>query len=55
MNCTAGPAAPQPSRSGGREAVAWALTCLGVCALNTLAERRALPPGSRTLLRRPPE
>jgi len=41
MNCLDGVSAPRPPRSGGREVVAWALSCLTVCALNALVERRA--------------
>ena len=52
MNCSAGVSAPRPPRSGGHEAVAWALSCLTVCALNALVERRAQ---FGTLLRRPHE
>jgi hypothetical protein len=53
MNCTAGVSAPRPPRSGGREVVAWALSCLTVCVLNALAERRTRPAQFDTLLRRP--
>ena len=53
MNCSAGATAPQQPRSGGREVVAWALSCLTLCALKALAERRDRPSSSGALMRRP--
>ena len=47
--------APRPPRSDGREVVAWALSCLTVCALNALVGTPCPSAQFGTLLGRPHE